>query len=80
MGGSACSPDVGVEDVADFEVDGPVGPHEQVARGLLDPRRRARRRRGRRPHDGPRRVHPPAAGDPGRGGLGFQQPRGGRRW
>ena len=59
-----CSPDVGVEDVADFEVDGPVGPHEQVARGLLDPRRRARRRRGRRPHDGPRRVHPPAAGDP----------------
>jgi len=65
---AARSPDVGVEDVADFEVDGPVGPHQQVARGLLHPRRRARPRRGRRPHHGPRRVHrqpPPTAGGKG---------------
>jgi hypothetical protein len=58
-----CSPDVGVNDVADFEVDRPVWPHEMVARRLLHPRRRV----GCRPHRGPRRVHRRR-----RRGLGFR--------
>ena len=50
------SPAVGVERVADFEVDGPVGALQQVARGLVHPRRRRQpRRRRARGH----RVHHP---------------------
>ena len=76
------SPAVGVEGVADFEVDGPVGSLQQVARGLVHPRRRRQPRRRRARHQ---RVHhppPPSSRRGARQGKGWLPPDSGAasRW